>query len=41
LVARPPNIPPDAALTYELELLEVLPPVDYQTITEEELIPLL
>jgi len=41
LSARPPNIPPNADVTYNLELLEVSPPVDFETITEEELISLL
>ena len=35
---KPPTIPANAALTYELELLEVLPPVQLASISEEELV---
>ena len=31
------TIPPNATITYELELLEVLPPANFGTITEAEL----
>ena len=33
-------MPPNASITYELELLEVLEPVDYETVTEDEVISL-
>lgn len=33
-----PSIPGNTAITYELELLQVLGPVQFATITEEELI---
>ncbi|CAI7996312.1 Peptidyl-prolyl cis-trans isomerase FKBP8 [Geodia barretti] len=34
---RTPDIPANASITYELELLDVQPPVDYATVTEQEL----
>ena len=36
-VCRAPDIPANASITYELELLDVQPPVDYATVTEKEL----
>ena len=38
LLHRAPDVPPDASITYELELLEVTEPVDFETVTEEEVI---
>ena len=35
---KPPAIPGNTGITYELELLQVLGPVEYATITEEELV---
>ena len=35
---RLPDIPPDANITYEIEVLDVQPPLDFETITEEELL---
>ena len=40
LILRSPDIPPDANVTYELELLDVQPPLDFETIAEEELLKL-
>ncbi len=37
---KPPSIPGNAALTYELELLEVHPPLLLIELTEEELVEL-
>ena len=39
-ILRLPDIPPDANITYELELLDVQPPLDFETIAEEELLKL-
>jgi FK506-binding protein 8 len=38
---RSPDIPTNASITYELELLEVQPPVDFATVTEKELTTLI
>lgn len=35
---REPDIPANATITYELELLEVLQPLQFDSITEEELL---
>lgn len=37
-ILRPPDIPADANIMYELELLDVQPPLDYEALTEEELL---
>lgn len=37
---RAPDVPPNASITYELEMLEVLEPVDFETATEDEVISL-
>ncbi len=37
---KTPSIPGGATITYILELLEVLEPVQYDSITEEELVQL-
>ena len=39
-ILRLPDIPPDANITYELELLDVQPPLNFETIAEEELLKL-
>ena len=36
-LGKPPTIPSNATITYELELLEVLEPIEYGSIPEEEL----
>ncbi len=39
-LSREPDIPGNAAITFEVELLEVVPPVDFETVGEDELIQL-
>lgn len=40
LPPRQPDIPPDANIRYELELLDVQPPLNFETIAEDELLKL-
>ena len=40
LFNRCPDIPSDASITYELELLDVQGPVDFAKVSEEELMTL-
>ena len=37
-IVRSPNVPPESPVMYELELLEVLPPLDLESISESSLI---
>lgn len=37
---RKPDVPPNASILYELELLEVQEPIDIATLPEEQLLDL-
>ena len=41
LYTRSPDVPTNASITYEIELLDVQEPVDFKNVTEKELTTLM